>query len=206
LQNQFRQFQIIAAVLVFIILAYAGYKASRPDVGLITFKVDGSTAYVNGGTNSGSLFTFRQFLNDNPQIDSLILQNMPGTQDATTNLKIARLIRDRGLSVHLERRSFIASGAVDWFLAGKGRTMECGARIGVHSWSVRGDNFGIYSPDNLGWDDYRKHHETFLSDMGIDPAFYVFTREAAPATSLHILTPEDIKRFNLLTENGCRSY
>ena len=74
--------------------------------------------------------------------------------------------------------------------------MECGARIGVHSWK---SELG-YSPRDVGWDEHQKRHESFLRDMGVDPSFYVFTREAAPPESLHVLSYDEIERFDLLTE------
>ena len=82
--------------------------------------------------------------------------------------------------------------------------MERGAKIGVHSRSVRGDNIGVFAPENIGSDRRQKYHEKFLSDMGINPDFYVFTREAADPQSIHILTSQDIKRFKLLSDGECQ--
>ena len=147
----------------------------RPEAGLMRFDVAGETAYGYGTTTSRSLSDFKKFLRENPQVETLILKKMPGTKDSVTNTKIARLIRKNGLATRLEGNSFIASGAVDLFIAGNTRTMECGALIGVHSWSVhteknwvRGESF---HPGNMGTDRYQKFHEDYLSDMGVDPAF-----------------------------------
>lgn len=206
----FRRQQIIVLVLLLIVAATAIYQVTRPNAGGIRFEIteddEGQTAYVNGGTDRSSYGITKRFLDDNPQITRLILQRMPGTSDADTNLRIARLIRNRGLTTHLERRSYIASGAVDLFLSGIERTMDCGAKIGVHSWSFHSqNNIGVYSPKNLGTDDRRPIQEKFLRDMGIDPAFYVFTRDAADADSIYILLPKDVARFDLLTEKACRT-
>lgn len=164
--------------------------------GRLQFKASGDVAYGYGTSNSKSLDDMRRFLNENPDVKTLVLTMMPGTQDADLNIRIARLIRRRGLNTHLRADSRIASGAVDLFLAGNERTMECGAQIGVHSWS---SSLG-YAPGEVGWDERQRYHETFLRDMGIDPEFYVFTREAAPPEGIYILTPEDINRFDLLSE------
>ncbi len=195
--------QIILIVLLAIVGFTAVRGAMKPDAGLLKFKVEGAKAYGYGGTTGRSLSDFKGFIKDNPQVRTLVLMKMPGTEDGTTNTKIARLIRKEGLDTHLTKNSYIASGAVDLFLAGKTRTMECGALIGVHSWAyysekglVRGKSF---HPKNMGVDPHQKEHEDFLSDMGIDPAFYVFTREAALPEDIYILTPEDINRFGLLT-------
>ena len=195
MQNKTR----IAFVLVGIMILMAIYMSEgRPDG--LRFSVKGETAYVNGGTDQFSLDEMKAFLKDNPDVERLVLRNMPGTTDSVTNLKIARLIRRRGLDTHLERRSYIASGAVDLFLSGVNRTMECGAMIGVHSWSLD----GYISPLDLGSDQYQPMHERFLSDMGVDPKFYVFTRSAAEPENMYYLNDEEIERFGLLTQDaGC---
>lgn len=162
--------------------------------------VSGSTAYVDGGTDSSSYSEMKSFLDDNAQVQHLILRRMPGTTDSLTNLRIARLIRKRGLTTHLEKRSRIASGAVDLFISGARRTMECGAMIGVHSWSID----GIIGPKDMGVDHNQSVHEDFLDDMGIDPDFYVFTREAAEPENIYYMNYDEIERFGLLTTPaGC---
>ena len=121
----FRRQQIIVFILLLIGAAMAIYQVTRPGHGTLRFEVDGQTAYVNGGTNHTSYGVAKQFFDENPQINRLVLQRMPGTSDADTNLRIARDIRRRGLSTHVEKRSYIASGAVDLFLSGVQRTMDC---------------------------------------------------------------------------------
>lgn len=173
----------------------------KPNEADMRFKVQGDVAYVLGGTDTNSITKMTNFIARHPEVKTLVLKYMPGTSDADMNLRMARRIRAAGLNTHLARDSYIASGAVDLFLAGVERTMDCGARIGVHSWSLGGK----FSPRDLGGDRRQRYHESFLRDMGIDPAFYVFTREAAPPESIHVLTGDEIKRFDLLTEDsGCR--
>lgn len=197
IQNKTR----IAFGLVGIMIFLAFYWAEKSD-GTLSFRVKGDTAYVYGGTNSTSYGVTKDFLNENPDVQHLVLRIMPGTEDAETNLRIARLIRERGLTTHLERRSRIASGAVDLFIAGSKRTMECGALIGVHSWSFDGK----IGPKDIGVDRNQSLHEGFLDDMGIDTAFYVFTREAAPPEDIYFMQYGEIERFGLLTEPaGCKT-
>ena len=181
--------------LVFAAFVMTAINRPPPSDAYLNFKVVGNTAYGFGTTDDRSLGVMRQFLKKNPNVDTLVLKQMPGTQDADINLRIARLIRKHGLRTHLHADSFIASGAVDLFLAGKERSMECGAQIGVHSWQ---SDLG-FSPQDVGWDTQQRHHENFLRDMGINPAFYEFTRAAAPPEGLYILKPDDIERFDLLT-------
>ena len=112
----FRRQQIIVLILLLIGAAVAIYQITRPSVGDLRFRVEGQTAYVNGGTNSRSFGTAKRFFEDNPHVRHLVLQRMPGTSDADTNLRIARDIRRRGLTTHLQKNSYNASGAVDFCL------------------------------------------------------------------------------------------
>ena len=201
----FRRQQITVLILLLIGAIVAIYQVTRPGHGGLRFQVDGDTAYINGGTNSRSYGVAKQFFKDNPQVNHLVLERMPGTRDADTNLRIAREIRKRGLTTHLNKNSYIASGAVDLFLSGTERTMECGALIGVHSWSYTGRHgIGVFSPKNIGRDERSRLQEHFLKEMGIDTDFYAFTRDAADADEIYVLLPKDIARFDLLTEETCR--
>ena len=192
---------IITAILISIGAAVAIYGATRPDVGLLKFRVKDNIAYGYGGTDGRSVAAVKKLIQEHPYVDTLVFKKMPGTQDADMNLRLARDIRRRGLNTHIEANSVIASGAVDLFLSGKKRTMECGALIGVHSWSIGGARETIrISPKDIGIDRRQKHHEKFLTDMGIDPAFYAFTRAAAEPEDIHYMSMDEIRRFDLLTE------
>ena len=193
--------QIITAILITIGAAVAIYGASRPDLGLLKFRVKDNIAYGYGGTDDRSVAAVKKLMREHPQVDTLVFKKMPGTKDADMNLRLARDIRRRGLNTHVEKNSMIASGAVDLFLAGKRRTMECGALIGVHSWSVSGSRSTIrISPTDMGVDRRQKIQENFLRDMGIDPTFYAFTRAAAEPEKVHFLSMDEIRRFDLLTD------
>lgn len=189
--------QMITAILIAIGAAVAIYQAMQPDFGRLKFKVRDNVAYGYGFTDSNSASLIDKLLRDNPEVDTLVLKKMSGTQDADTNLKLARHIRDNRLKTHLDGNSYIASGAVDLFIAGVERTMECGALIGVHSWSISGS---IIGPKDMGVDRRQRLHEDFLRDMGVDPKFYVFTREAAEPEDIHFMRPDEVKKYNLLTQ------
>ena len=167
--------------------------------GRFYLSVENEIAYALGGTDSDSYADVLQTLNATPQIRQIVLSNVPGTTDMAENVRIARLIRERGISTHLKDSSYIASGGVHLFLAGVERTMECGARIGVHSWK---DSEGE-TPRSLGFDPAAPYMEAFHADMGIDEDFYTFSNTAAPHEIIYLLKEDDITRFNLLTEGPC---
>lgn len=185
---------IIAIVLGALALNYVNMRPAENQS--LEFRVLGDTAFGNGTSDRTSLAYFSQFLAAHPKVKHLIFQNMPGTSAGMDNLEIARLIRKRGLSVHLEKDSVIASGAVDLFMAGTKRTMECGAKIGVHGWETgEGRN-----SDNLRRDPLQSTFEEFLAEMGYDPDFYQFKQDAAPPSGMYFLNQREISRFDLLTE------
>ncbi len=193
--------QIIAAIVIIVVLALGTHRAMQPNLGLLKFRAEGNVAYGHGSTDDRSVPMMRKFFKEHPEVDTLIFGKMSGTRDADMNLRIAYEIRRRGLKTVLTDRSYIASGAVDLFLAGVERTATCKSMIGVHSWSYpSGRGAEMISPKDLGRDRRQKLHEKFLTDMGIDPAFYVFTREASEPEDVYILTPEDINRFGVTTE------
>lgn len=187
---------VLLGALLIVVLAVNFMKMQRK-AGDFTLHVVGDTAYGNGSTDGNSVNYVLDVLNENPQISRLVLQTMPGTSDGKTNLRLAETLRRRGISTHLENRSIIASGAVDLFIAGETRTMECGAKIGVHSWRTAPGK----SPETLGKDQFAPDHESFLRKMGVDPAFYVFTREAAPPHDIHFMSMEEIKTYGLLSQD-----
>lgn len=162
-------------------------------------QVEDTVAYAYGGTDKDSFNDVRRQLDENPQIETIVLKHIPGTTHLGENSRIAQLIRARGIDTHLESGSFIASGGVDLFLAGDERTMECGARIGVHSWR---DENGA-TPASLGHDPIEPRMIAFHDSLGIGPEFYPFTRDSAPHESLYFLTMDDVERFDLLSDESC---
>lgn len=192
-----RHFPLITLILLAMMLGLASFKAFQPTAGQIRFRVVGDTAFVNGHTNGKTFLAIANLKREHPQVRRLVLQYMSGTLDSMSNLKLARQIRAQGYATHLPARARIASGAVDLFLAGTQRTMDCGALIGVHAW---GSSDGRTAQDP-GRDVFEPVHRAFLSEMGITPDFYSFTRAAAPHHDVHWMSYDEIKHFDLLTDN-----
>ena len=166
----------------------------------VTFDVQGEAAYVFGTTDSNSHNLVKDFVRENPTVKTLILQAMPGTQDMDTNRRVVMDIRAAGLATHVPADGRIASGAVDWFIAGTPRTVECGAMIGVHSWGTKAGERG----DKTFYDGQLRTQRWFLSKMSVDPDFYEFTRNAAGPNDIHWLTVDEMLRYRLIEKDpGC---
>ncbi len=188
----------LAFALFFIATQMSGRSnVLTPNVIDMTFTPEGDALIINGETQNDSLVKFRAALEKYPQTRKIILNIVPGSDDDEVNLKMARVIRRHQLSTHLTRTSVIESGGVELFMGGVERTMEQGAKIGVHSWS---DDEG-YEGHQLPKDhkDHKPYIKTYQK-LGIPKSFYWFVLNAAPASGMYFMTEEEIVRYNLLTK------
>ncbi|MCU7890359.1 MAG: hypothetical protein KZQ78_01610 [Candidatus Thiodiazotropha sp. (ex Ustalcina ferruginea)] len=148
-----------------------------------------------GEFNSQSYDQVVNVLEANPQISQIVLTANAGSLDDETTFRLARYIRNHKLNTHLLDQSLIASGAVDLFLSGMERTIERGARIGVHSWSD-----GIRQASDFPTDhaDHKMNAEYVETMLGSDE-FYWFTIRAASADSIYWMTEDEVRRYHLVT-------
>ena len=186
---------VIAALLIMGFITFMD--VTKPVEHNVIFDVQGGAAYVTGTTDSKSHNLIKNFVRENPDVKTLILQAMPGTQDVDTNRRVVMDLRAAGLATHVPANGRIASGGVDWFIAGSPRTIECGAMIGVHSWGSKTGERG----DKTFYDRQLRTQRYFLTRMDVDPDFYEFTRSAAGPDDIYWLTVEDMLRYRLLTKD-----
>ena len=158
--------------------------------------VRGAELYLSGEMTSRTPANFIAALNANPQVTTIVQTYMPGSLDDEAVLRMGYALRDRGLNTHLTAQSEIYSGAVDLFLAGRERTMERGAVIGVHAWA---DGFGEATDYPRGAPEHQSTVAYTQEMLGSD-AFYWFTLQAAPSDGIHEMTAAEIARFGLLTQ------
>lgn len=157
-----------------------------------TFTVDGTTATMIGVIDSSTPDRVRALLADNPDLATIVMVEVPGSVDDEANLEASRLIRNASLGTHATADSVLASGGVDFFLAGAIRTYEPGAQFGVHSWATGSGVEGIDVPRN---DPEHTRYLDYYAEMGIEADFYWFTLEAAPADDIYWMTEEELTRY-----------
>ena len=148
---------------------------------LTEFEVDGDRLHMEGVINRQTPVQLRKILTANPAITLIIMHEVPGSIDDIFLFVAARMVRNRGIATHLPADGEIASGGVDFFLAGVKRTAEAGAKIGVHSWAD--DDY-----EGRELDSNAAEHLIYLGyyrDMGIAEDFYWFTLNAADADDIH---------------------
>ncbi|KZN33939.1 hypothetical protein [Pseudoalteromonas luteoviolacea] len=162
--------------------------------------INGESAEMNGVIGSNIVKTVNQLLSEHPQVNTIILNQVPGSMDDISNLEAARLIYDSGLTTALRSNSDIASGGVDFFLAGVKRQVAAGAKLGVHAWGYQ-DSEGNYKsaselprnhPEHEMYIEFYKHiNHTTPSE------FYFYTIDAAPFDDIHYMTEDELNKWNM---------
>lgn len=153
------------------------------------------TLYMKGVIYSNTLDEIKDILDQNPQVTTLVMVNVPGSIDDEINLVASQEIRKRKINTYLPEDGMVASGGTDMFLAGTKRMAHSTAKLGVHSWS----------DGTKGGDQYPKDHPdhtkylTYYKDMQIPTDFYWYTLKAAPAEDIHWMTPDEIKKYKITT-------
>ena len=156
-----------------------------------SFTVSGDTATMIGVIGPSLPDAVRDLLDDHPEVTTISMVDVPGSEDDESNLVASRLVRDADLATHVPGDGFIASGGVDFFLAGTARSWDTGAEFGVHSWSD-GSRSGADIPrDDAAHDLYLRYYD----EMQVDSEFYWFTLEAAPPESIHVMSEAELAEF-----------
>ena len=172
--------------------------------GSSVFRIEGQRAYLNGELGSGTYRQIEYLIHAHPEVNTLVFENVPGSLNDDINVFTGRLIRDAGYATLVPANGMIASGGVALFAAGVQRTIEEGARIGVHAWSIPGKDI---NPTTLPRDHHahRAQRRYFAEMLAHGEEFYFFTLQAAPFTEVHWMTPAEVKRFGLETAASASS-
>ena len=183
--------------LLFVILFFSQCEVSnclKYGVTSAQFKGSNDTAYVNGLLGKRAYHRFENIINKNSNLKTLTLLDVPGSIDDDYNIKSCYLIKDKKPNTHLTSNSIIASGGVDFFLAGQQRSIEQGAKVGVHSWSD-----GFEDGANIAREDSSHHlFLDFYKNINIDSSFYWCTLHSASADSIHWLSNDEMIRYGVI--------
>lgn len=163
-----------------------------------TFTFDDGDLWMSGEIDTSTPDDLLRALNAHPDVEWIVLEYVPGSNNDDANLIASRIVRQRGLNTVIPSGGLIASGGTDFFLAGKERIVERGACIGVHSWS---DDDDPTPPTKLP----RNHvaHQMFLEyyrELGIPEQFYWYTLKAATADGMHYMSETEIRNYGVATE------
>lgn len=185
--------------IVFVTVLMVGFIFAQEDGKYAKFEVNGDTIIMTGVINTRTPKDVKDLIKKHPNLNTIIMKDVPGSIDDIANLETGRLIRKYGLNTHVPRNGIIASGGTDLFCAGVNRTIEEGAKIGVHSWSGNGiEDATILSKRNS---EHQKYIE-YYKEMGIPEDFYWFTINAAPASDIYMMNREEMKKYKLIKPNN----
>ena len=195
-------FFIILAVLLACLLGITGYFYWNIKLRLLTsLEIRGNELWMNGEINGQTYTQFEDALNENPNIETLVLEIAPGSLDDDTMLRLGYMLREKGINTMLLPNSRIYSGAVDLFLSGKERIIRIEGEnvptLGVHSWF-----------DLISWKeakDYPKDspehnaNREYVEDMLGTDDFYWFTIYQSDAAEMYILGLDELQKYGLYT-------
>ncbi len=157
--------------------------------------LDSTHAAMVDGTDSSSPAQFQAMMAAYPGISMIEMIEVPGTEDDRANLKLGRMIRERGLSTYVPAGGSVRSGGVELFLAGKQRVADPGAEFAVHAWADEdgreATDYSAEAPENRAYVDY-------YVEMGMPAArarsFYAMTN-SVPNGDAKWLTGSDMGRW-----------
>jgi hypothetical protein len=166
--------------------------------GASTFRIEENRAFLQGELGSGTLQQVEYLIHQHPEVDTLVFENVPGSLNDDVNVSTGRLIREAGYTTIVPADGMVASGGVALFAAGLERTVEPGAHVGVHAWSIPGSaiNPAQLPRQHEAHSGPRSYFEEMLPNGA---AFYFFTLQAAPFAGVHWMTQAEVERFGLNT-------
>ncbi len=161
---------------------------------------DQVVATITGVLGTETYLQLQETIEANPEIDTLVMLSVEGSENDAINLHTSRLIREAGWSTWVPANGDISSGGVDMFLAGQERIIEPGGFLGVHSWgSSDGDVVAADLPEDHPAHQAQLDYVTEMLGPDIGPDFYFYTLAAAPASSIHRMTAAEVETYDLAT-------
>ena len=157
--------------------------------------IDESHAVLVDATDARSPAQFEAMLAAYPGITELALVDVPGTEDDKANMRLGRIIHQRGITTRVPEGGSVRSGGVELFLAGAHRVAEPGSEFAVHAWEDdEGRQPGDYAadaPENRAYIDY-------YIEMGMTEdqakAFYAMTNSVRFEDAKY-LTDQDMAKW-----------
>lgn len=167
------------------------------EFGIFTVQPDNTTVLSDGDINTRTLSDFNKMIEAFPNINLINIKEMPGSLDDETNVQIGPKIYNGNIDIHVLDGGLIASGGVDFFLAGKKRTLGNNVMVGVHSWATDQNTATDFPEDSPEHDLFINYYKAIgLSDQ-LARDFYFFTINAAAANDIHYMTDAEIEQFEM---------
>lgn len=172
-------------------------------VGTSTFEINGNQAVVRGTLGSRTFLQMQHLLDAHPEVDTLVLQQIDGSENDEVNVETGRLVRSAAMTTIVPADGAIFSGGVDLFAAGAVRLAEPGATLGVHAWCCGPNGESAHELDQS--DPAHGTQLAYFTEMlgpDLGPRFYFFTLQAAPFDGIENMTPAELDYFDLVTDDS----
>ncbi len=166
---------------------------------IFSISEDQKTIILDGAINSSAFEKFTELSSQYPKVKSIDIVNCDGSINDEVNLKLAKHIHENGFNIHLLNNGLVASGGTDLFLAGKKRSKGNNTKVGVHSWSGLLKTATDFPKGHKNHLPYIEYYQAIGMSSKEAEDFYFFTINSAPADSIHWMTEEEIKNYNILT-------
>jgi len=168
--------------------------------GIFEVLPDEQTVEMDGTISSSTLEDFNELEAAFPDVKTINIVNCDGSSDDEINLQVSAKVHQKGMNTHILDNGDIASGGVDFFLAGIQRTKGENTRIGVHSWAGGGNEATDFP---VGDSEHQPYIDYYIS-VGFTQQeaedFYYFTINAAPAAEIHWMTEAEIMQYGMITQ------
>lgn len=178
-------------------VSFALMAGCTPSYDALRFEAQSDRIVASGTIDHTSLHAFQEVIRSNPQAKTLVLQYIEGSVDDDANVVFSRVVRELGFDTIVPSDGMVASGGTDLFLAGNRRVLEPDACVGVHSWG----GWNIVATEIPKDDPEHDRYLDYYADIGVDPAFYWYTLNAASAEDMHWMSATEVERFALTTRN-----
>lgn len=173
---------------------------SSRQFGIFKVSNNDTTVEMDGVIGSNSLKNFQSLLARFPNINLINIVNCDGSTDDEINLQLSQLVHKNTINTHLKEDGLIASGGVDFFLAGIKRSKGKNTRIGVHSWA---NGLGQSATDFPRGHENHQPYIDYYKAIGFTQKeaedFYYFTINAATADDIHFMSDAEITQYKILT-------
>ncbi len=167
--------------------------------GIFTVQADNKTVVMDGDIRTKTLTNFNKLQAQYPNIKTIKIKNCGGSLDDIANLRLSQKVHQSGINIHLMDNAEIASGGVDFFLAGVKRTRGANTKIGVHSWDGDGETATDFPKGHKYHLPYIEYYKSVGFTQKQAEDFYYFTIYSASANSIHWMTDAEIKKYNMIT-------
>ena len=132
-----------------------------------------------------------------PNIKLMIMEDCPGSRNDEQMFKAAVQLHGLSINTHLPSNGNIQSGAVDLFLSGNKRTLEQGAKIGVHAWSDGSSSATDYPTNHSEHEVYINFYKAIGRSQQEAENLYFFIINAAAPEDIHWMSNQEIDQFNI---------